>query len=223
MVTVRNRFTYVENDDGKRVRKYSEFPEIFDSFLFKLTNKRFEQAQSQLISDVLTESNKLFKLVVCNSMGFVNASPEIREYLDQPWQPLSIGWMKRKKNNLFWYGTGKKEGHLKDYLSDMTPSTLFGMPEINIARNTRARGYQIMTFSIDPYPLRGSYIKENMSSRQYEKLFGTTTGGDINEEVRPLISPAIQYMLENRIKRVAMESLASVMSNSVEVKINGRK
>ena len=231
MVTIRNKFRYIETNEGNRVKKYEELPEIVDAFIYKITNRRYDLASSKLIDDVMTESERLFKLVVCNSMNVADISPELREYTSRPWRdlPLTKKWTDSKGHSNFWYGKGlaEKGGHLKDYLVGKAPSQLFGMPEIVPARNEKARGFQRMTISINPYPLRWKDLRERMDSNQYDKLFGTRKSADggytTNEEERPLISPAIQYMIEKRIMKAAQNSLAKSMNTGKETIRNGKQ
>lgn len=229
MVTIRNKFRYIETNEGNRVRKYEELPEIVDAFLSKITNRRYDLASSNLIDDVMKESEELFNLVVCNSMNVVDISSELREYTSRPWRALTQKWIKSKGHSNFWYGKGlaKKGGHLKDYLAGKAPSQLFGMPEISVARNLRARGFQRATIQINPYPLRGEDLRSRMDPSQYDKLFGTRKSADggytTNEEERPLISPAIQYMIEKRIMKAAQNSLAESMNTGKETIRNGKQ
>lgn len=219
----RRHFTYTSDSGGKRKKQFDELPEIVDNFIYKITNKRMDVAESSLINELLKETDKLFKLVVVNSMNVAGPSSEIQKYLSSPWRPLSRKWLAKKKPvTTFWYGSENKRtsSHLKDYLTEVAPMTIFGTPDIKIARNLRAKGYQRATISINPYPLRREDLKSNMDSDQYAKLFGIRRDGVSNEDDRPLISPAIKYMIENHLRKVVNRVMKESIRTGEEVKFS---
>lgn len=219
----RRGFTYIETEEGGRKRQLNEFPNIVEGFLYKVTNKRLALAESVLINELIKESDKLFTMVVINSMDVSGPSSEITPYLSRTWRALSQKWLSAKNPvTTFWYGydSGRTNEHLKDYLAKTTPSTLFGTPDIKIARSLRAKGFQRATFNIDPYPLRGDALRGRMDSEQYKKLFVPRRDGISNEDDRPLISPAIKYMIENHLRKVITRVLKETIRTGEEVKFN---
>jgi hypothetical protein len=221
LVAERRGFTYVETDNGRK-KKLDELPSIVEGFLYKATNKRLAIAESALINEVIKESNKLFMYVVKN-VNVLQPSSEITPYLAKGWKPLTDKWLSAKAPvKTFWYGyeSGRTNEHLKDYLANLIPSNVFGMPKITTAKNLRARGFQRVTFNIDPYPFRGADLRENMDLEQYNKLFAPRRDGISNEDDRPLISPVIKYMMENHLRKVINKVLKETIRTGEEVRFN---
>lgn len=225
----RRHYTYVTNDEGGRKKKLDELPEIVDNFIYKITVKRLNMIEPAILNAIIPEANKLFRMVVVNSMDVQVPSPEISPYLSKGWRRLSQKWLEAKKPiTTFWYGYKDggydKEGnsiqHLKDYLAGLDAMAIFGIPQIKTAKNLRARGYQRATFSINPYPNRREELRSNMSADQYKKLFVPRRDGKTNEEDRPLISPAIKFMIENHLRKVVSKVLKEIMRTGEEVKFD---
>lgn len=222
MARVKETYTKLITEDGTE-RHLKDLPNIFEEFVYKVTNKRLEEAESKLLSAVMKESEKLFKLVVLNNMNTAGPDSKLNPYLPKTWSPLTKKWTYSKGHSNFWYGSDyvyknhtlvQNVDHLRDYIAARNPSTLFGMPDIRFQRNKRARGYQKASFYINPYPLHGSDLRENWDESQYVKFFGermTKKGYSSNERERPLLSPAIQYMIDKRIRDKAMSVIEKAM------------
>lgn len=208
--TTRSRISIIDQDGKKR--RIDNLPEVFEGIIYKITNKRYKLAEERLYEAVKTESHFLFSTLL---QGIdVPNPPYWVTNQGLAWQSLSQKWIKAKKHSNFWYGKRDRGGnytHLKDWVKQNIEkeNDLLGKPIVYAARNLEARGYQRATIFINPFPKKLSSIH----SVQLNKLFKDNGSGKSNEEARPLVNPALLFLMETRIMKVAKQILKETMEN----------
>ena len=181
----------------KGKKTVADLPDIFYGFIEKVTNKRIDNAQDDIEAIMQNESDKLFTLIANRSIDVL--SDPFPFYDEVVWHRLSQKWIKKKGHDRFWFYTGA----LQDWFYNTLPSGVFGKPELKIAKNKKAKGYQYATFSYRPYPnLRSPEISSSSIKR---KLFGKNRKGVANEEVRPIIKPAVRALISGRLKSLMLD------------------
>lgn len=202
-----SRSTIRREDGGRRL---SDLPRIIDGFLATLTNRRLDEAYDQLIDVVDKEADTLFRLVYLNAIDKTRAP--FPEY-NRAYRKLSEKYVKRKKHDHFWMYTGKLGRWLIS--GRVRPRKVFGEPTIRVVRNERARGRQIMTFQIEPFPETEDSAYWSSRPDIWARLFQPRRGGTpiSNEDDRPMISPAIAFLIDKRLKDKVNRVLWRVMTN----------
>lgn len=192
-----NSFLTLDDNLIEHKRRYSlaDLPDLFAGFIYKVTNKRLAVAEQRIEKELGAETERLFKIISRNYIMTENDPFAGTPYSSRIWKKLSPNWIKRKKNRYFWYD----KGILDSWYMSTKPSSVFGRPELRTTANKKARAWQKVTFSYRPYP----YLEHPDIDREdiRYRLFGTNWGGDRNEEVRPVIVPAIRKLMDDRLLR----------------------
>lgn len=192
--------TYEKNVfENKKRNSIADLPELFMATIYKVTNKRWQRALQILEKVLPKESERLFSLIAYDSIGVEEDPYKGTPYSTRVWQRLSEAWIEKKDSDLFWYSTGK----LQKWFLNTKTSSVMGNPKFGIKMNNpKAKGFQLGTIVFQPFPYLHNPRIDDIDIRN--RLFMTNWGGDVNEEVRPIIAPAaralIDEILEDKIK-----------------------
>lgn len=187
-----------------------DLPTVINRFIFKITNKRLQIAEEKLKEILQKETDRLFLIISNVSVNRLYDYWDGSPFTNKIWERLGSSYIKKKGHQKFWFYKGK----LNNWLRDTLPSEVFGMPRVEIHRNLRAKGFQNMQFTINPWPnsRRPKITDEAIRNR----LFGRHKWNGIymsNEEGRPIISPAMRALLKNRITERVTSTLKETLEN----------
>ena len=202
------------NKSGKKVYALTELPNMIEQFAYKATYKRLRMAEERIDKFVRQQANLLFLMIRNEAIGKV-----YNPYSDnRPWPLLSKSYNRKKElygtQNKFWLYTG----YLSRWLSRAKPSRIFGDPYVEVLLNKSARGYQWVTFQIQPFP-NATYPNMDRESEIYYRLFGRhfddygIDGRMSNEEKRPIVAPAMRKLMDSRIKNGVKRILKEAIEN----------
>ena len=209
--------------EGRRiVKKYNTFEKydlssITGAFIQTVIEKRLQLSWEILQKRVEEESERLF-IVVANQIGDKGTLYDPysgTDYSIRVWTRLGRSYVKRKGHERFWF----YKGNLRRWLLDKNnkPSTVFGKPVIGYARNPSARGWQKATISVNPYP--NVKYPDFSNGMVRNALFGRRKvqhSFESNEELRPIISPTIKMLINNRLIPVMQKTIKGVVENGGE-------
>lgn len=186
--------------------------------LEKLTLKRYANLKPRLQEAVKQESEKYFKYLREKVIG-VKANP-FKFYSSKPWPDLKPDYVRYKKkkhrNSGFW--SNKKV--LDKWLNQASPAGVFGDPYIDIrSYNPSARGLQWMNIKIEPFPRTQINLPVNIYNRLFGRRKVKSGEGAVlktyvsNDEMRPIISPAMRQLVNYTIKRRVRKVIKEVLTN----------
>lgn len=206
----------------KLTKKYelSELGNVIVNSVEKITLKRFSRLKPRLQEVVRKESERYFKYLDEKVVG-VHANP-FHFYNKQPWPALSEKYVKYKKkkhrSSGFW--SNKKKKGLHNWLQSASPTEVFGQPYIDIRNfNPTATGLQWANIRVEPFPRTNI----NVPVEIYNRLFGrrkvlsgaaAVLGTYVsNNDMRPIISPAMRQLINYSIKRKVTRTIKEVLQN----------
>ena len=198
-----------ESKEGGVGYELTDIPEILIGFMQKIINRRYDRVEALIHKRLQREADRLF-LLVANAIGVGGAL--YNPYENPVWPRLSRPYAKRKGHERMWY----YKGILREWLlnDNNKPSAVFGEPRIDIVRNEDARGWQTAVIQVNPYPevrdprISNELIRYRLFGRR--KAYGTYIS---NEELRPILSPTIKYILKNRLLGVVKSTIKEGMEN----------
>lgn len=211
-----------DRQSGERFWDLEDLPSIIERFVEKTTYKRWQQAYEDIREYVRKVSNLLFLMINRDAIGSLynpygyEVSETTGEYYSkvQVWQALSRSYALKKGPNKdkFWL----YRGNLRDWLASTLPSQVFGTPEVYADFNKQARGYQDMHITIRPFPKAGHpNVPRGDDINIYNELFGRHAWGGgyySNEDVRPIMAPAMRKLVDTRLKNGVKRILKEVWS-----------
>lgn len=191
------------------------FPEIILQFTEKIVNKRIELAGERIQKYLDEQADELFDIMLEHGIDQTQNNFPL-SYGGKAWRPLSKKWVKYKLrkwgNKNFWIASGD----LSSWLSNTSnkPTDVFGRPKIYTTANPKARGYQWGNFYIDLFPKLENPNFNNELIRY--KLFGRRKTGAMyisNDQDRPIVIPAIVWLIRKRIRRGIMTIFKEAVEN----------
>ena len=193
-----------------------DLPQIVKEFAEKTTIKRFDLLRPRLQELAEKEADYLFKYMV-NDLGVFGATANpFRKYSNKPWKPLNKKYAKYKGTNAFWLNE-KKRHLLRDWFATASPNQALGKPYVYMSEyHPRARGLQNVKLTVRMFP------REKMDAPTWvlDRLFGLRPAGDgygssriSNEEDRPILSPAMQQLVNYRINRKIKNLIKDTLEN----------
>lgn len=208
----------------KLTKKYelSELGNVIVNSVEKITLKRFSRLKPRLQEVVRKESERYFKYLDEKVVG-VPANP-FHFYNKQPWPALSEKYVKYKKkkhrSSGFWSNTKTRKESLHTWLQSASPTEVFGQPYIDIRNfNPTATGLQWANIRVEPFPRTNI----NVPVEIYNRLFGrrkvlsgaaAVLGTYVsNNDMRPIISPAMRQLINYSIKRKVTRTIKEVLQN----------
>ncbi len=174
------------------------------------TAKRYAKLKPKLEKEVKKISNQFF-ILLADKYTNVRANP-FKFYSRKPWPELSKSYLAKKRRQHRTTNFWKYRGTLQSWFRSTIPSELMGGPQIKIRNfNPSARGRQNVIISVDVYPKAGK-LDDEVPEHIYNRLFGQkkvkeSPGGALmsrymsNDEQRPIIAPAMQMLINFRVRR----------------------
>lgn len=176
----------------------------------KTTMKRYGNLHERVLEAVREEAAKLFTYILKDRGAINSTMSPFRAFGGTFWQALSKPYIKRKGHSRYWYYTGR----LGSWLGKTDPLTVFGLPTMKATKfNPKARGYQKMTLQIDPFPMTNNVtVPEDINNRLFAKriIYGKYQS---NDDLRPLIEPAIKALVQYRIRRKVSKVMKEALQN----------
>ena len=186
------------------------------------TAKRYAKLKPRLEKEVRKISNQLF-ILLADKYTNVRANP-FKFYSRHPWPELSKGYVAKKrrqhKSTKFWRYTGALDSWFRSTL----PSDIMGGPQVKIRNfNPSARGKQNVIISVDVFP-KAAKLDDEVPTHIYNRLFGQKKVKDSpgavlmsnfmsNDEQRPIIAPAMQMLINFRVKRKVNQIIKETLLN----------
>lgn len=204
----------------KLTKKYElfELGNVIVNSVEKITLKRFSRLKPRLQEVVRKESERYFKYLDEKVVG-VHANP-FHFYNKQPWPALSEKYVKYKKKKHRSSGFWSNKKVLHNWLQSASPTEVFGQPYIDIRNfNPTATGLQWANIRVEPFPRTNI----NVPVEIYNRLFGrrkvlsgaaAVLGTYVsNNDMRPIISPAMRQLINYSIKRKVTRTIKEVLQN----------
>ena len=186
------------------------------------TAKRYAKLKPRLEKEVKKISNQLF-ILLADKYTNVRANP-FKFYSKKSWPELSQKHLAKKrkhhKSTKFWRYTGALDSWLRSNL----PSDYLGGPQVKIRNfNPAARGRQNVVISVDVYP-KAAKLDDDVPVHIYNRLFGqkkviNSPGASLmsnymsNDEQRPIIAPAMQMLINFRVRRKVNQIIKETLLN----------
>ena len=210
-IITRGEYKTILDKNGKP--KGISFPDIIFQFTEKIIARRIELARDRIQRYLDKQAEQLFNIMLDYGINQTqNNFPA--SYGGKTWMPLGKKWvkykMKRWGTKNFWMASGE----LAAWLYNADPTEVFGRPIIYTTINPNARSYQWGNFYIDLFPNLG---KPNIGDEMIKyKLFGPRKTGAkhiSNDQDRPILIPAVQWLLRKRIDRGVRKIFKEAVEN----------
>ena len=186
------------------------------------TAKRYAKLKNKLEKEVKKVSNQLF-ILLADKYTNVSVNP-FKFYSRKVWPELSKDYLAKKrrqhKSTKFW----QYRGTLREWFKSTIPSDIMGGPQVKIRNfNPSARGRQNVIISVDVYP-KADKLDNKVPEHIYNRLFGqkkvkSSPGAVLlseyasNDEQRPIIAPAMQMVVNFRVRRKVNNVIKEVLLN----------
>lgn len=186
------------------------FADVVVDKVEKLTVKRFAKLKPALSKAIGEETEKYFTQVADKAIG-VTHNP-YKQYSRGYWEPLSKAYVRRKGHNKFWL----HKGVLESYLRSASPAAVYGHPYVDIRDfNPTAHGYQNMTILVKPFPYKNPRFPVHIYNRLFGKRRVSSLAAKVmqsNEDMRPIMSPQMQILIRNNVKRRMNKVIKEVLN-----------
>lgn len=188
---------------GKNEKTLIDLPQIVKEFAEKTTIKRFDLLRPRLQELAEKEADYLFKYMVNDIEVFGTRSNPFRLYSKTPWRPLNKKYKSSKTPKGFWLNKKKPE-ILKQWFMTASPLVAFGKPFIYMTDySPTARGLQNVKIIVRMFPKKIMNAPDWVLIRLFGKRpagLGEMLGRISNEEDRPILSPAMQQLVNYRFR-----------------------
>lgn len=184
----------------------------------KVTLKRFSRLKPRLQEVVRKDAERFFKYTDKLVMG-VHANP-FHFYSKGPWPALNEKYVKYKKRKHRSSGFWSNKKLLHRWFQATSPVDIFGQPYIDIRSiNPTATGLQWADIRIEPFPRTNINLPVEIYNRLFAKRRVTSGAAAVlgtylsNDEMRPIISPAMRQLINYSMKRKITRTIKEVLQN----------